>query len=370
MKLKPITYFLCAVTLVLILFSPWLILSADETQPGASQYQGVLTLWHITGWRAGGSTGASFLKKRVKEFESSNGHVFIEVQSMTLPEALDALQAGETPDMVSYPFGVDPGVSFSPLPAKDVLFSYITDFAYPYMCGGYCILVNTDTLNEQGQYVSDDWGIRPDELVEAVQLGIGFDAEDGYSSLPAIALHEYPAATGPNISTWGEPEMPDAALCLSNAVYTDAFESFCQGETCVLIASHRQLFEATQLYEQNECPSFCAYAIGGYTDMVQLIGVTECEDSQKQAVCTAFAEYLISDSVQKKLEALGVFPVIPDLEIYSDNLCLNAMYELLHENAALPDPDNQETLDTLAQEAFQGDHAALKKIRRILRGSG
>ncbi|MGI5849136.1 MAG: hypothetical protein ACOX8Q_03565 [Christensenellales bacterium] len=366
MKIKPFTCFLCAVTLILISLSPWLIMSYYERNPEAIPYKGILTLWHINDWRTGGSTAGSFLNKRIAEFEADNAYLFIELQTMTVSEAQKALRNGETPDLISYPLGFEFNLSLSSLPSRDILFSYITDCAYPYMCGGYCMLVNTDTLDEQGSLYPDDWGIRPDELLEITQYGVCFDSEDGYSALPAIALHQYPTKEGPNITTWGEPDLPDAALDLSEAVCTDGLEAFCHRQSCILVASHRQLFEANQLYEQGKSPAFSAYAISGYTDMVQMVGVPSCDDIKKQMACTAFAEYLVSDTVQKKLEALGVFPVVSGLEIYTDNTCLKAVYRLLSKSPALPSPENRQALDNLMKQSFNGDADALKKIRGLL----
>ncbi|MDD5017739.1 MAG: hypothetical protein PHO15_06555 [Eubacteriales bacterium] len=369
MKIKPVTYFLCAVTLILMAVSPWLILSSYEEQPEVTPYKGILTLWHITDWRTGGSSGTAFLKMRIAEFESKNPYVFIEMQSMSISETKVAFLRGETPDIISYPISFEPGFSLSSLPSKDILFREIPDTAYPYMCGGYCILVNIDLLDEQGLYLSEGWGIRPDELLAAAQFGICFDSENGYSSLPAIALHEYPEAPGPNISTWGEPALPDAALGFAEVLYEDGLQAFIDGRCCVLIASQRQLFEIEQLYEQGEAPAFSAYAAGGYTDMIQLVSVAACDDEKKSAVLAAFAEYMVSDRVQAKLEPLGVFPVVSGLEIYADNECLSAMYRLLSENAALPAAGNRETLDALAKQSFAGDSSALKRLRQLLRKS-
>ena len=367
MKFKPLTYFLCAVTLIIILISPWLILSQYQAPAETATYHGIVRLWHITQWRTGGSSGLSFLRQRIAAFESYNPYVIIEIESMTKEEAQQALMNGKRPDIISYPAGSEWDMTFACLPPKELAVSLTTDTAYPYMCGGYCILVNTDLADENDLFLTDDWGIRPDDLLEATALGVCFDAEDGFSSLPAIALHTYPVDTEPNISTWARPQMPDAALQLSSANDTDGFEAFCNAETCVLIASHRQLFEARQRYMQGDAPAFYAYAIGGYTDMVQCVSACACEDEEKQAVCTAFAEYLVSDSAQQKLEAIGVLPVAKELDIYEDDMCLAAMYALVKDDPVVVTPQESTALGDLAEAAFVGDSRALRQLRQKLR---
>jgi ABC-type glycerol-3-phosphate transport system substrate-binding protein len=184
--------------------------------------------------------------------------------------------------------------------------------------------------------------------------------------LPALALHTYPEAEKPQISTWGEPDPPDVALSL-DAAWKGGFEAFCSGEAGVLIASHRQLFEAAEQYTQGEVPPFTAYAIGPYTDMVQLVSAAQQpEDELRQEAAKSFTAFLLTDSAQKKLEALGVFPVKPGLNIYQQSDIHLAMYEQLSSGAALPEPGSKDMLSELARSAFGGDDHALKALRRML----
>lgn len=369
MKRKPFTYFLCAITIIIIVISPILILPLYEEQSETASYKGILSMWHITDWRTGGSSSAAFLKRRITEFESNHPHVFIEVEQMTLQQANEAVQLGNIPDIISYPSTYEITIPLSSLPAAtfNPAFAGNTHKSYPYMCGGYCIIVNMEMLDENGVMPPDGWGIRPETLLDSVQYGLLFDAEDGYSALPAMAMHQYPELEGPNISTWGSPEVPDAALSLPLTQNEDALKAFCKSEVCVLLASHRQLFEVTRAYEQNEAPSFSAFAIGGYTDMVQWVSVPQSEDALRESMCIAFTEYLVSQRVQKKLTALGVIPVVTDLEIYENDDCRAAMYDLFCDEAAVVPPSQLQALEALAIEAFNGDNRSLRRLRQLLR---
>ena len=365
--MKPVAYFLCALALLLICLSPWLILSYYEKLPPKPYFQGILSLWHIPGWRTGGSSGAAFLQKRITQFEGQNPHVFIEIRTLTSEQAQKALENGESPDIVSYPYGAEPAIDFASLPPEATLFRGLPDTAYPYMCGGYCLLVNTDKLAEGGIDLPSGWGLRPEALLSAAETGVCFDAEPGYTALPALAIHAYPEAEKPQLSTWGAPEPPDAALCLE-ADWQDGFVSFCAGNKGVLIASHRQLFEASESFTQGDVPPFAAYAISPYTDMVQMVGITRNDDALRQTAAESFVTYLLSDSAQKKLEPLGVFPVKPNLEIYEQNDILKNMYEQLCTGAALPRSTDKESLEELAKAAYGGDARALGQLRRLLGG--
>ena len=369
MRPKPVAYFLCVVSLALIAICPFILTANSPTAAEAAPFKGILTLWHITGWRTGGSSFEAFLRKRVKEFEADYAYAFIELESLTAEEAAQALAAGKTPDLISYPMDANPGVALQRLSSADTILPGTGKDAWPYMCGSYCILVNTDLLTEQSADIPEGgWGLRPEPLIDAAQFGACFDAEPGYSALPALALHEYPESDEPDYSTWGEPDPPDAMLSLAPQALDGGLGAFLSGDCAVLVASQRQLFEAEQAYQQGDGPAFFAYAIGGYTDMVQMIGIAACDDEKKLSACAVFARYLLSNSVQRKLEPLGTLPVMAGLEIYEQDECRRTMYELLCENAALSDMDEAQSLDIIAARALGGDEHALNELRARLRG--
>ena len=370
MRPKPVAYFLCVAALALIAVCPLMLISSHQEAEQAMPYKGILTLWHITQWRTGGSSSfGSYLKGRIRQFEADYAYAFIELKSITAEEATEALAAGESPDLISYPLGLNPGITLAKPTTVNTILSGIDEDAIPYACGGYCILVNTDLLTEQGAEVPDSgWGIRPEALLAAAQYGAIFDAETGCCALPALALHEYPESDEPSYSTWGEPDPPDALLSLAPQSLSDGLEAFLEGEVAVLVASQRQLYEAEQAYMKGDGPAFFAYAIGGYTDMVQLIGITATEDDKKRSACMAFAELLLSGSSQRRLEALGILPVVPDLEIYTEDECRRTMYVLLCESGALPPADEEQELNVLAARAAGGDTQALRTLRVRLRG--
>ncbi len=369
MRPKPIAYFLCIATLALIAACPLMLMSSRHEAVQAAPYKGILKLWHITEWRTGGSSFESFLNGRIKAFEASYAYAFIELESLTAEEASEALAAGETPDLISYPYGYNPGVDLANLPAVSTVIHPAGENAYPYACGGYCVLVNTDLLTQQNAETPESgWGIRPEALINAAAFGAAFDAETGCCALPALALHEFPESDEPSYSAWGDPDPPDALLSLAPQALSDGLEAFLKGETAVLIASQRQLYEATKAFMAGDGPQFFAYAIGGYTDMVQMIGVTDSDDKKKLSACTTFAQGLLSGSAQRKLETLGVLPVVADLEMYDEDECRRTMYALVCQSAALPPATEAQELDILAARAAGGDKAALRTLRSRLGG--
>lgn len=365
MKIRPFTLFLFIVSLALILLVPFFLRSISGESPDEVPYKGIINLWNITDWRTGGSSCTSFLKKRIEEFESNNGYSFIEIKDMTVSAAGEALKNGEAPDMISYPLGFESGLELSPLPSVNTIFPQASNRAYPFMCGAYCMLINTDMLDQKGVLRPEGWGVTPRELTEIIKSGLSFDSEKGYSSLPAAALYRYPENESLSLPTSKEPEQPDLVLNVPDSDLSGGLDSFCNGKAGVLIASQRQLYEAKQLYDDNKAPSFASYALSGYTDMVQMIGVINCEDEKKLKVCSDFAQYLLRPSVQKKLEALGVFPVISKLEIYQTDESLYSIYDLLCKDGYLPLGEARQKVYDLSQKALTGDKGALSELRNI-----
>ncbi len=369
MRPKPVAYFLCAVSLLLIAMCPVLLLMRSHKAAEAAPYKGILSLWHITSWRTGGASFESFLSKRIKAFEADYAYAFIELTSLTPEEAAQAFAAGDTPDLISCPLGMNIGIDLHKLPFSDTILPGTGFAAWPYTCGGYCVLVNTDLLTEQGAPIPENgWGIRPEALTAAAQYGAFFDAETGKSSLPALALHRYPESDEKSYSAWGEPEPRAAMLSLMPQELDDGLDIFLDGKAAVLVASQHQLCEAQQAYIKGDGPAFFAYAIGGYTDMVQMIGVTESGDKKKLSACEMFARSLLTSSAQRGLEALGTLPVVADIEIYAEDECRRTMYSMLCESAALPEAGDAQELNTLAAKALGGDADALKTLKARLAG--
>ena len=120
-----------------MVLAPRLILSYYERLPEEPYFEGVLHMWHISGWRTGGSSAAAFLENRIRQFEANNPHTFIELASLTPEKASAALKQGEKPDLVSFPYGQAPALAFEPLPRQSFALPADTQYAWPYMCGGY-----------------------------------------------------------------------------------------------------------------------------------------------------------------------------------------------------------------------------------------
>ncbi|MBR2223822.1 MAG: hypothetical protein IJ973_05800, partial [Christensenellaceae bacterium] len=70
-----------------------------------SKYTGMLELWHIVSFKTPERSGTSLLSTRAGVFEKQNTYVYIDLYAMTAEEAKVKLDAGERPDIISFPLG-------------------------------------------------------------------------------------------------------------------------------------------------------------------------------------------------------------------------------------------------------------------------
>lgn len=104
-----------------------------------AQFEGFLTLWHVAGYP---NSGRAQLNKCISQIEKQNLHVFIDAKNLTPKMALDLMQKGQFPDIISFAPGLfaDPSSLIQVTPSDLVLpklqAACIWDgkqYAYPFM---------------------------------------------------------------------------------------------------------------------------------------------------------------------------------------------------------------------------------------------
>lgn len=114
------------------------IYTVREEQKQA-QFEGFLTLWHVADYP---NSGRSQLNRCISQIEKQNLHVFIDAKNLNTKMALDLMQKGQFPDIISFSPGLfsDPSTLIQVAPSEFVLpklqatcVSGGKQFAYPYM---------------------------------------------------------------------------------------------------------------------------------------------------------------------------------------------------------------------------------------------
>lgn len=293
---------------------------------GAENYKCIVELWHIDSFEGGVGSRAEFLLKRAAEFEKTRAGVFVMVTPMTAETASERMAAGEYPDAVSYGYGVEVR-NFSPIATeKKSPFGTLDGkvYAVPWCRGGYAIL-------SRGELPQDKI------LKNAV-------VSKGEYTQPYAALAE-------------------SGFVLENAAEKaplDAYYRFVGGMADILVGTQR---DVNRLNARGK--TVCITPLAGYNDLHQYFSVT-AESSEKKYYAETFIDYVLSDSVQRKLPSIGMLS--PYIAPAYGAEGLNAMQaEMDFKGISVFTPAAvYEEFSENARRAAEGDADALKKIKNLL----
>ena len=308
-KTKPVTYFLCVLTVAFALVTPAVIKNGiSNFKPFVSikeeeHVEGIFTLWHIAGFQSDGETISSYLSKCVKNFEKSHAYSFIEITSMTVEEAEARLAAGEQPDLISFPCG---------------FFNSNSSFAQttPYLFTTYLLYTNITLLSEEGidtlslpEFSDADIFSAAEALSSDKTYGFALRAET--SGCPAAALCFF---------YLNESETKDY-----NFSVTKDASAFEKGKAAFMIASQRYLIALSSASFE-----LCALSPFRFTDLVQYMGVYKNEDKEAEALLKEFASSLLNEKNQTRAMLAGC-PMI-----LGENIIQTPEVALAYERVKLP----------------------------------
>ena len=299
---------------------------SERKLAGNADYKCIVNLWHVDSFEGGVGSRAEFLLRRAAEFEKTRAGVFVMVTPLTAANAAEKFANGETPDIVSYGYGVEVK-NFSPIRTEKKSAYGTLDgevYAVPWCKGGYVVL-------SRGE-------LPPDKTLKNAVVS------KGPYTQPYAALAE-------------------SGFVLENAeeyAPLDAYYRFVGGMADILVGTQR---DVNRLNAREESAHITP--LGGYNDLYQYFSVT-AGSSEKKYYDEEFIDYVLSDGVQKKLTALGLFSPYIDLAYDAEGLNVlqrekgakgisaflpAAVYREFSENAAL---------------AAAGNGDALKKMKNVL----
>ena len=323
-----LTKMLCCVAIVVFAFVfalPQAGFSKDKLVQSEA-YKSIVSLWHIDSFEGGVGSRAEFLLRRAAEYEKKHPGVFVMVTSLTAESATEKFAAGETPDIVSYGYGVEILNYSSVDTEKTCAYGTLdgTVYAVPWCMGGYVVLSREELPEDK---------VLPSAVVSK-----------GNFTQPYAAL----AASG---------------YTLQNAVEKsplEAYYRFVSGMSDILIGTQRDI-NRLNLREE----SAVITPLEGYNDLYQYFSVAAAS-SEKKYYAEEFIGYVLSDGAQEKLSSIGMLSPYIDLSYETEGLTALqsvknakgisvfmpvALYSEFSENALL---------------AAGGDAAALKKMKNML----
>lgn len=391
MKLK--TLLLCAVVGVFLVVGPAIIeriLSTPQvpdifTNP-PRPFEGVLHVWQVGAWNMGTGSRTLFLKARAAEFEQKHAGVFIEVHGMTEDDANALIRkyGGITADMVSFGPGFieNPAEVLMPLKGKhaDVKAEALkatsqngTVYALPYMLGAYGLLIRHAYFDEVQQEIPQ--AVKVGELSSLFRAFDKLTRGSGRKKKPVFSLEAgrgglymlmVGAQQGEKNALFGVAQkVPEDIGALDDQKAGDRF--IIDNSSAMLVGTQREVGRLLTLSEQGKGFAFSVLPLeGGYTDMVQGIGILITQEEARAKMCRLFIESLLAPSSQEKLKPLGVFSTIPDLvlhdDVYYSILEKGLEQNLTVENIFLPNAQ-REAKSKQAVELFRGKtDSALKRL--------
>lgn len=157
-----------AMTLAIIAFmvlSPGYIvahrrnLTQQYRQQSTESYQGIISLWHIVGFKSYQGSMGAWLEKAAATLEKKHKGVYFEVESMTFSDYEARRERGEKADMYSFPLGWEYIEELQPIDmTMPEMRGNMADscryhggvYGLPYAASGYVLAVNSRIIQEKG----------------------------------------------------------------------------------------------------------------------------------------------------------------------------------------------------------------------------
>lgn len=354
-----------AVALYLI-FAPEFIMSGIENSRKVSgdrqgNYTGIISLWHIVGFKAHTGSVSTFLNARAEEFERDRFGVFISVTSMTEEEYKENISAGKSADIYSFPLGLEYSDAFMPL-ESDALRESIsrirsgfvetgksenTLYALPYLYSGCCLITNDDLLTKQSITMQET----PDQ--SSVSDTVKDLSTETHAPLCGNSI--YSCLYGISADSIGE------------------YDAFKAGNAEMAVSDFRAYGDIERRQGSKGSFSASAYTVFEYTDLVQYIALDKRISDEKKAYAYEFMQKLFSERAQSSLSELNAYPVIETDDISKlKNEYTSIAYDAfsVYRKPKIPNcflyKRYKDTLEEDAQKALSGDaDAKLRFDKRI-----
>ena len=303
---------ICAVALVWAL--PQLPIKPQQQAPEI--YKGVLELWNVEAFEGGIGSREAWLINKAAKFETANTGLFVHVTSLTVEQLEAKLQNGEQFDMICFSRGAGNLVKEQLAPItqsmgfvrENFLLSGQVDgkqYAMPLYTGVYCLFARVEQLSADKLLDSALTQTYTRKLgkntVQLQPLVCGFTPYN--SPLSALAMSGGRGkASGINEST----------------TQYQAYEQFVANRTAVtLLGTQRDIYRLTQRESNGKIEKLGFAPLGGYTDLVQYVGVSAAA-GEKASACEEYVSYLLSESTQATLVNLSMFSVL-DTTFYTSD---------------------------------------------------
>ena len=320
---KGLIWLLTSAILLFTCFFAYPALNSEQVRE-SKPHAGILRLWHIDNFEGGIGSRGSFLVRCARDFEKEN--CFILMTEHTQESAEQALKDGNIPDLISF------GTYFGEIaqyaqPLKDYRFEAAQmngqTYAVPWCRGSY-FLFSADG-----------------------------DFQDMTESNTVISV-------GKNALADGCAYFSGMIGDFEHKTSLQAYVSFMKGDYTYMLGTQRNLYRfATRNFEVQAKP------LNEFCDLIQYICITARETTAYEAG-VQFVEYLLSESVQKTLDEIGMLSMYT-ADIYGTETAMSLAEKECPKkmvNAFLAG-EAKETIFEVARNAVSGDKISAKNFENL-----
>jgi|GEM_PF-125618 hypothetical protein len=335
----------------------------EKFSPEEEPYTGILTVWHVVGFKPHSGSLGTALTSIAKGVERKHYGVFFDVVAMDEAEYAERIARGETPDLISFPLGLCYPEQLSALDAipveglsearRSVGTWEGTAYALPYAMSAHVLLVNTGLFQERGAALPEGKKRDAAWISEAAQTFLAAQASGKRKQLPALSGNAVYAA----------------ALGLTGEVAE--YDVFKAGNAAMAVADLRAASELQTLQTAGKGFAFEASVLPGGTSLVQMIGLANGISAEKRPYALALIECLFSENAWKQLSQRGLIAMTgkPEEAGFENTLVAAAaesMGDALIPNAFLLQRYH-DALEETARRALTGDEEAQKDLAARLK---
>ncbi len=353
-------------------------------QGSSPKWTGIAHVWHVVSWQVGQGSAASWLEKKARSFEKRNSGVYISVEGMTAQEYKKRISEGEMPDIISFGPGLidNPVEMLEIVEAPDKIKSSAKEsavyngntYAVPYMMGAYGLYINEELVQSAGIDYLDvsAGGIALNDFNELLTL-LKDNSKEGITPL-VYSIKENAVSPVSLMYLYTGDGIDDTGALFKNAASTttedkNAYSLFYTGKAGILLDTHRVAFDLTN--EKSEMAySFAVTGISSYTDMVQYLGITKTDNSNKKEVLQKYINYMLRDDIQKSLSSIGVFSVVSGFQVMDEDPLLSSFEQAILTDAVVPNAytwgQKQKDLLEPVKLFLKGETEGVNSIIRVL----
>ena len=287
-----------------------------------SPYNGILEIWNVDSFESGLKSKVSYLEKCALKFQKQNKGVYIVIRNLTEKECLNLIDNGKFPDIISCSYGVSDKISSftSAYNESDIMIdSRFMDAGRKNdgklyglaWCVGYYCLISTKAKLEKAGMDSNQVSLNEIAYTSGYEYKIGKKNKKSVSItyatsdylMPQDSLLAYNKARSIHYESKFEEEK------IFKSQYA-SYGSFLNNEATILLGTQRDICRMMSREENGKISDVIYLALTNWTDLIQYAFMMNNETGLRRECAEKFALSLVESENQKRIEEIGMFPVI------------------------------------------------------------